>query len=129
MPVDTIKIEGLRELQRTLKRLGDVDTVNAIKKLNRDAAQEAASKAQARVPVRSGKLRQSIRGSGQQAAGVVRAGTARVPYAGPVEFGGYPGDRPFVAEGRYIFPAIEEVRKELRTRYEKELARVLRKYQ
>ena len=32
-------------------------------------------------------------------------GRASTPYAGPVDFGGYPGDRPYLAGGRYLFPA------------------------
>jgi hypothetical protein len=26
-------------------------------------------------------------------------------YAGPVDFGGYPGDRPYLPQGRYLWPA------------------------
>jgi hypothetical protein len=36
-------------------------------------------------------------------------GFASVPYAGAVEFGGYPGDRPFESGGRYLFPAAESL--------------------
>jgi hypothetical protein len=32
-------------------------------------------------------------------------GRSSVPYAGPVEFGGYPGNRPYLPQGRYLFPA------------------------
>jgi hypothetical protein len=41
----------------------------------------------ARPPVRTGRLAGSGRAAGTQAAAIVRAGGARVPYAGPIHWG------------------------------------------
>lgn len=101
MPVaPRIEIEGLNKLARELRALGD-DAPKVLKEANRDAAKLVASEAAELAPVRSGRLRRSIRATGAQRGAAVRAGGARVPYAGIVHFGfprrGIPA-RPFLYE-------------------------------
>jgi hypothetical protein len=36
-------------------------------------------------------------------------GRASIPYAGPVDFGGWPEGREYVSSGRYLFPAAGEL--------------------
>lgn len=101
-----VEVVGLRELSRSLRQFED--GAKDLRTANKRAAEYVAEKAAARVPVRSGRLQKSIRGAGQARGAVVREGTARVPYAGSVEFGGWPKGRPFVPEGRYLFPAAKD---------------------
>lgn len=83
-----IKIEGLRELQKEIRRLEDQDLKKALRTANKDAAQIVADEAQNTVPRRSGRLAASIKAKGGQRDATVKAGTgSRVPYAAPIHFG------------------------------------------
>jgi len=82
-------IDGLREIQRDMRRLGD-DTKNAMKPTHLKAAEIVAEGARRRAPVRSGALRKSIVGRAVQTGGRVRigfGGGGPSLYAGPIHFG------------------------------------------
>ena len=80
-----VAIEGLRQAVRDLQQLG-VD-VEDLKDVMADIAREGAEIAAQHAPVASGALRASIRGNRAKGKAVVTAGKARVPYAGPVNYG------------------------------------------
>lgn len=85
-----VKIEGLRHLTKALKAAqggAKGSLTDALKDANKEAAEAVAKTARGEVPVVSGKLRDSIRAAGTLRAGIVRAGKAKVPYAGPIHFG------------------------------------------
>lgn len=95
-----IKVEGLRQLRKTLREAGD--DLSDLKALNKEAADIAARASAARAPVRSGKLKASIRSSGTKTAGIVRAGKKAVPYAGPIHWGWFKRNikpQPFISNG------------------------------
>lgn len=80
-----VEIEGARRLRSTMRRAGlDLEDLKAA---HARAAQIASNAAAARAPVRSGTLAGTVRSSGTKTAGIVRAGFARVPYAGPIHWG------------------------------------------
>jgi hypothetical protein len=72
-----------REFRRALKLV--VDGTEDFKAVNAEAAQVVER--DVRVPVVSGRLAASIRSTGQARTGVVRAGSAGVPYAGVIHYG------------------------------------------
>ena len=85
-----IGVEGLASTIRTMKALGD-DTAT-IREALRQAAETMAAAARDTVPVRTGKLRDSIKPYANQYGAVVSAGNARkglkaVPYANPIHWG------------------------------------------
>lgn len=81
-----VQIDGLAQLRRTLRRLG-VD-VQDFRNANAEAARVVATEAAARVPKRTGALAGTIRPAEKSATrAIVRAGYARVPYAGPIHWG------------------------------------------
>ena len=86
MSGETVRFVGLKSTIRQLKAL-DVAIVPVIKRMHLEAAEKVAVTARARAPRRSGRLAGSIRPSGTQTGAAVRAGGARVPYAGPIHFG------------------------------------------
>lgn len=86
MATPAIRVEGLNKLTRDLKRL-EGDLSDSVKKLNAELAEDVADTARQKVPRRRGTLASSIRSSGQARTGVVRAGSAAVPYANPIHFG------------------------------------------
>lgn len=85
------KITGADEVRRKIRRMQDALSKTAakseLKDLHAAGAKVVEQDAVGRVPVRSGKLKASVRSTGTQRSGVVRAGFASVPYAGPIHFG------------------------------------------
>lgn len=81
----TVKVEGLRELRRTLRQAGD--DMADLKEANRAAAEIVATAAGGRVPHLTGALAASVRPAGTKTAAVVRAGKKAVPYANAIHWG------------------------------------------
>lgn len=80
-----VEVEGARRLRATLRRAG-VD-MGQLKEAHAGAARIVAAAAAASAPVRTGALAGTIRAAGTGTAGIVRAGYARTPYAGPIHWG------------------------------------------
>lgn len=85
-PPIAIRVEGGRELRRQLKAAGD-GSEKAVRDANKNAAEKVVRAALPNVPVRSGKLRGSVRALASQSAGRVTAGRASVPYAAAIHWG------------------------------------------
>lgn len=86
MPQGSIRVEGLRETIKGLEALG------ADKKELENAGYEAAmtliKEATPLVPVRSGRLRNTLKPSRTKFGATAQAGTGkRVPYANPIHWG------------------------------------------
>lgn len=80
-----IRIEGLDELARSMKRAGhDIDE---LKDAHWRASQIVANAAASLAPRRSGHLAGSIRPTRQVKRARVQAGRASVPYAAPIHWG------------------------------------------
>lgn len=86
------RVTGGRELRRTLRQAGS--DLQELKQAHQDAATIAARAAARIAPKRTGRLSDTIRSAGTNTAGVIRAGYARVPYAGPVHWGWKSRPRP-----------------------------------
>lgn len=80
-----VRVTGLQQTIRALQRLGV--SVDDLKGAIAPITNKVVADAQALTPVRTGRLRASIRGSKAKNKSVIRGGTARVPYASFVEFG------------------------------------------
>lgn len=80
-----VEVEGARQLRATLRRAG-VD-LQQLKDAHAEASRLVANAATARAPRRSGALAGTIRAAGTTTKGIVRAGYARLPYAGPIHWG------------------------------------------
>lgn len=81
----TVRVDGLDRLRTTLRRAGH--DVSQFKEANRAAANVVAGAARPVAPKRTGRLAATVRTGATQKAGVVRAGRAKVPYAGPIHWG------------------------------------------
>ncbi len=128
---DQIRIAGLREFQRALKRM-DSDLPKALRLAMNEAAQIVVDEAKPKVPRRTGRAAASIRVASTRTAARVREGGARVPYMPWLDFGGTVGrgrkaavrvgrghhrtadqqaragsvKRPYYSDGRYIWRAV-----------------------
>lgn len=80
-----VRVDGLRELVRDLEKAG-VEVAD-LKDAFGSIAARAANLAAGFAPRRSGKLAASIRGTKAKNYAAVSAGSARVPYAAPVNYG------------------------------------------
>lgn len=85
MAKPVLQVDGARELRRQLKAAGD--DLSDLKAANKEAAQIVELSSVALAPVTTGALMSSIRSSGTKTAGIVRAGRASLPYAGPIHWG------------------------------------------
>ena len=109
-----VEVVGLREVQSALRAL-DNSFARELTPLNRKAAQVVATEATSRVPVRSGRLKASIRATAQQRQGEVKAGRATVPYAGPIEFGWAAHN---ITAQPFLFPALDAKKEDVIELYE-----------
>jgi hypothetical protein len=108
-----VAVVGLRALNRDLKQLGDAQRgpmLAYLKAAGVAAATPVADAARSAVPTVTGDLAGTIRVLSSRTGAKVAMGRKRYPYAGWVEFGGtrhrpHVSHRPYVATGRYLFPA------------------------
>jgi hypothetical protein len=99
----SVELEGLDELADGSEKLTEKIGETAGERLY-GVAQNAGGEVQAKVPRRTGRLAASVKTAlaKNEKRASVRIGT-RVPYAGWIEFGGTRG-RPFIRQGRYLYP-------------------------
>ena len=125
-PDQVVKAEivGLREVQRDLRKLGD-DTKTEMKETHKQAAEVGVMGAKRLVPTRTGALAASIRALATKSSGRVRAGSASVPYAGPIHFG-WPARR--IKPQPFIYDAIDGRRAEVAMAYAERLTQIRNRY-
>jgi len=104
---DAIKIDGLAEFVRNLKKM-DRELPKSLRVAFNTAADTIVTGARARVPSRSGRARGSVRAKSTQTAVRIAGGGSRAPYYPWLDFGGRVGrkhsvHRPFLRDGRYIY--------------------------
>lgn len=119
------EIEGLREIQRDLRRLGD-DTKMAMKPTHQQAADIIAEGARRRAPVRSGRLRKSIKGTAVMTGGRVRIGYGGGEpslYAGPIHFG-WPARR--IRPQPFVYDELDDRRAEVVQLYAERITQLIK---
>lgn len=115
------RVKGLNEAIRNLQKLGI--QVADLKEAFQNISRKAVSDAQALVPVRTGKLKASIRPSKAKNKAVIRAGTRAVNYASFVEFGSVHNE----AESM-VRDAVSNNEQYAVTQLEQELSSLIRRY-
>lgn len=124
-----VRIEGLKETQKKVRKiLDDMDRDAAkgeLKSMNTAAAEIVAGRALQLVPVRSGRLRDTVRPSGTQKSARVRAGFARVPYAGPIHFGWAARN---ITPQPFLYDALDARRREVLDHYDSQIGKLIKKY-
>lgn len=117
-----IKVTNLKEINRALKNVGV--PAGAIKQAGNRAARLVVNEARSLVPVRTGKLRDSIRPSATArgkitiVAGNNRTGKTGVPYANPIHWG---WAKRRIAPNPFFVNALGYTRQEIYETYFKEL--------
>jgi hypothetical protein len=116
-----VAVVGLSALNRDIKRATDnAGPIYAVmSQAGKQAAAPIAAQARSSYPTgATGRLAASVRFSGTRSGASVRVGSASVPYAGPVDFGGWPEGRQYLTNGRYLFPAAVGLASEAAQLYE-----------
>lgn len=130
MPVDPIRIDGLRQLQAALKA-ADGESQKQLRVALNQAAELVVAEVRTLVPVKTGKARASYRAqSGQREAKVV-GGSRAAPHVGWLEWGGRVGRgkkvvRPRVRESRYVWPAYRRKQAAIAAKLEEAIVGVAR---
>jgi hypothetical protein len=125
---EPIKIEGLAEFQRNLRKL-DSDLPKMLRIAFNDATGLVIDYARPRVARRSGRAAGTVKAKSTRTAARVSAGGRRAPYYPWLDFGGKgpgnrPAARPFYKEGRYLWKALVVKRDELQAGLESALVGV-----
>lgn len=114
--IDPVRIEGLAELSRSLRTV-NADLPKALRLAANKAAEIVVEEARRHVPQRTGKAAKSIKAKSTRTAARVTSGGRRAPYMPWLDYGGKVGkndtaSRPFIADGRYVYPAYRSKRQE-----------------
>jgi hypothetical protein len=80
-----VEVRGAKQLRKTLKAAGD--DLGDLKDVNQAVGNIVVQTASGMAPRRSGALAGSIRASRAAASVTIKAGSARVPYAGAIHWG------------------------------------------
>jgi hypothetical protein len=101
----------LNALYKDLAKLSDPrsgDLAKALVQAGVDAMTPIANAVRTAYPHKTGHLAGSVKVTKSRTGAAVRVGSkVKIPYAGPVDFGGYPDGRPFLADGRYLYPTAK----------------------
>jgi hypothetical protein len=116
-----VRVQGLRELRMNLKKL-DVELPLLLRAEMRKVGDKVADRAREKVPVKTGRARDSIRSGVSGANAYVAEGKKSVPYAGWLDFGGVLKPvgkrkntitRERIKGGRFLYPTINEMHGEI----------------
>ncbi len=129
--VDGIKVQGLNEALRALKAIGT--PVAEVQAAAQEAGEIVASMSRTLVPVKSGKLRATIRAKKQARKVLVSAGNnTSVPYANPIHWGWYYDKNNFVKKNimpqPFFAKALGLTRQEVYETYFTNINKLFNKY-
>lgn len=125
-----IRIEGLSQFSRALKKL-DADAPKGLRLAFNEAAEVVVQRVRPRVPKRTGKAARSVKAKSTRTQARIAAGGPSAPQFPWLDFGGRVGRkkrtvRPFIKEGRYLFPGLSESQREIEAVLERALSGVIR---
>lgn len=135
-----IIVEGLTELQRSLKAI-ERSAARELYDGLRDAARIVSRSAASKVPARTGRAASSIKPRATARGASIAFGGPRAPYYPWLDFGGSVGPghrprqsgsgavkRPFIKEGRYVYPTIAAKSDEVLQRVDELMADLIRRH-
>lgn len=143
-----IRVEGLDELRRELRKLDDAGLTNALRQANYDVAEHVIARAKAAASTKlQRKAADSMTASRQAARAQINAGGSKAPFFGGAEFGAGQGQRRVGPSGRqflghnqfeawrgngmdagyFLYPTIRDETDEIIDIYGDEIERISRK--
>jgi hypothetical protein len=132
MPAEAIKVEGLREFSRALRRL-DSSLPKALRLASNEAAAVVVADAKPKVPTgpaKGGHAVNSVKAASTRTAARVQGGGKRYPYYPWLDFGGGVGPRksskrPYLKTGRYIWKSYADNQEKVAAKLVDALQRVV----
>lgn len=108
--IEPVKIEGLAEFNRNLRKL-DGELPKALRLAHNEAGQLVVDYAKSRVPRKTGRAAGTLKTRSTRTETRVQGGSKRASYYPWLDFGGRVGPkrsvhRPFIKQGRYLYPAL-----------------------
>lgn len=136
----TVYITGLKEVQKALKEIGDLDSQKEIKAGLKSGVEIIAGDARGRVPSRTGAAAAAITSGTSGAKAYVQGGKKSVRYYGWLDFGSrsprygntrqegpWRGSGAGPAKGRFLYPAIDAKSDEMLDRLDKSVGAVIKR--
>lgn len=126
-----IAVGGLAQLSRALKAV-DTDAPKQLRIGLNEAAQLLVDRTRPEVPSVTGAARRSLVARSTRTAGRVAMGGKKAGYTPWLDFGGEgkrpgrPPARPFLREGRYIYPTLARIRPQIEAQLQDSLSTVIR---
>ena len=125
-----IRIEGLAQFSRALRKL-DADAPKGLRLAFNEAAEVVVRRVRPKIPTRTGRAARSLKAASTRTQARVAVGGPSAPYYPWLDFGGRVGRRkrtvrPFIKEGRYLFPGLSESHDEVQRVLERALSGVVR---
>ena len=121
----TLRVEGLSKTLRALSAAGAAS--EEMRDLMHSLGMVVVNAAVPKAPVKSGRLADSVRAGKGKTKAVVRAGGARVPYAGRVHYGDpHAGG---IAPHEFLVDALRATRNSIFSELDQGIADLLRKNQ
>ena len=126
MTKPAVSVTGGAKLRKQLKAAGD--DLSDLRAIHKRMADDVAGTAKTKVPVRSGRLKASIRGFGGTAKASVKAGNNRkslsgVQYSGPIHFG---WARRNITPQPFLYEALDDRRQDVINSYNAEIRRMVK---
>jgi hypothetical protein len=115
---EIVQITGIRELNAALKRV-DAELPKGVRVALNEGVEKLAGYIRPQIPTDTGAARQSVKPGSTRTAARLRVGGAKARYYPWLDFGGQgrrkgrPAHRPFISEGRYVYPTLRKRKPEL----------------
>jgi len=113
--IEPVKVKGLAEFSRALKTL-DADLPKGLRIAMNGAADHLIGATRPQIPRRTGRAAASLKAKSTRTAVRIGVGGRVAPWYPWLDFGGEgkvkgrPPKRPFVKEGRYLYPTLRRDR-------------------
>ena len=126
--VAKLEITGIKELQKSLLDV-DRDLPKELAAGLAEASEIVAAGTRARMPRRTGRAAESVKVRKQQRGASLAIGGNKAEYTPWLDFGGRVGRnksvvRPFLKEGRYVYPTLKDKRPEVEAKVDEVMKRL-----
>lgn len=115
MVAEQIHVAGLREFAKALKQL-DANAPKAVRLAGNEVADLIVTRTRPLIPRKTGKAAGSLKASSTRTLVRISMGGPRAPHMPWLDWGGKTGRqgaaRPFIKEGRYLYPTFRANRDE-----------------
>lgn len=126
-----VSVAGLAQLNKGLRAI-DTGAPKGLRLALNDAAQLLVDATRPKIPSVSGAARSSLAARSTRTSARVAVGGKKAPYFPWLDFGGQgriagrPAARPFLGEGRYVYPTLRQIRPRIEAQLQESLSAVIR---